>query len=87
MTVQFQSHKNKKPTKKQLEQSVVNKFQSEVKSQHIKNIMIGFETANQLILDKINEGSNIEEIKSFCEKNIKNKDIMNKIIEQKKEDK
>ena len=87
MAVQFQSHKNKKPTKKQLEQSVVNKFQSEVKSQHIKNIMIGFETANQLILDKINEGSNIEEIKSFCEKNIKNKDIMNKIIEQKKENK
>jgi hypothetical protein len=81
MTVQFQSHKNKKPTKKQLEQSVIDKFQSEVKSQHIKNIMIGFETANQLILDKINEGSDIKEIKSFCEKNIKNNDIINKIME------
>ena len=80
----IQSYNKKKNKSKELEQLIVKEFKREVESQHIKNIAIGFETANQLILDKINEGSDIEEIKSFCEKNIKNKDIMNKIIEQKK---
>ena len=41
--------------------------------------MIGFETASQMYLDKINSGCTIEELKDFIEKNLKNKEVIEKV--------
>ena len=71
----IQSYNKKKNKSKELEQLIVKEFKREVESQHIKNIAIGFETANQLILDKIESGSKIDEIKSFCKKALENSSV------------
>ena len=42
-------------------------------------IVIGFETASQLYLDKINSGCTMEELKEFIENNLKNKDVIEKV--------
>ena len=75
----MQSHNKKKPTKKQAMTNIVNHYENSLKENFIKNIVIGFETASQLYLDKINEGCTIEELKIFIESNIKNKDIIEKV--------
>ena len=75
----MQSHNKKKPTKKQAMTNIVNHYESSLKENFIKNIVIGFETASQLYLDKINEGCTIEELKIFIESNIKNKNIIEKV--------
>ena len=74
-----QSKQPKKPTKKKAMTNIVNHYESSLKENFIKNIVIGFETASQLYLDKINEGCTIEELKIFIESNIKNKDIIEKV--------
>ena len=51
----MQSKQSKKPTKKQAMTNIVNHYESSLKENFIKNIVIGFETASQLYLDKINE--------------------------------
>ena len=81
----IQSYNKKKNKSKELEQLIVKEFKREVESQHIKNIAIGFETANQLILDKIESGSKIDEIKSFCKKNVENKDLIGETLNDRKE--
>lgn len=70
---------SKKPTKKQAMTNIVNHYENSLKENFIKNIVIGFETASQLYLDKINEGSTIEELKIFIESNIKNKNVIEKV--------
>ena len=75
----MQSHNKKKPTKKQAMANIVNHYDSSLKENFIKNIVIGFETASKLYLDKINEGCTIEELKIFIENNIKNIDIIEKV--------
>ena len=74
-----QSHKPKKPTKKQMIEQIPKVVESDLKKNFIKNIMIGFESCNQMILDKINNGSTLEEVKSFVEMNLKNKDVVEKV--------
>ena len=54
-------------------------IESDLKKNFIKNIVIGFESCNQMILDKINNGATLEEIKSFVELNLKNKDVVEKV--------
>ena len=80
----MQSHNKKKPTKKQAMANIVNHYENSLKENFIKNIVIGFETASQLYLDKINEGCNIEELKIFIESNIKNKNIIEKVAKGEK---
>ena len=80
----MQSHNKKKPTKKQAMANIVNHYESSLKENFIKNIVIGFETASQLYLDKINEGCTIEELKIFIESNIKNKNIIEKVAKGEK---
>ena len=75
-------HKSKKPTKAELqaivdtimpqeEQDKIPEFvKSEIKKGHIKNIMIGYQVANQMMLDYINDGHTIDAVKSFIEKNL-----------------
>ena len=51
-----QSRKPKKPTKKQMIEQIPKVVESDLKKNFIKHIMIGFESCNQMILDKINNG-------------------------------
>lgn len=74
-----QSKKQKKPTKKQAIENVIKHYENTLKGNLIKNIMIGFETASQMYLDKINKGCTIEELKITIESNLKNKEIIEKI--------
>ena len=76
---------SKKPTKKQAMTNIINHYENSLKENFIKNIVIGFETASQLYLDKINEGSTIEELKIFIESNIKNKNVIEKVANGKTE--
>ena len=72
----MQSHNKKKPTKKQAMVNIVNHYENSLKENFIKNIVIGFETASQLYLDKINSGCTMEELKEFIESNLRNKDAI-----------
>ena len=74
-----QSRKPKKPTKKQMIEQIPKVVESDLKKNFIKNIIIGFESCNQMILDKINNGATLEEIKNFVEMNLKNKDVVEKV--------
>ena len=71
-----QSRNKKKPTKKQIMDNLVNHYENSLKENFIKNMVIGFETASQMYLDKIESGCTLEELKEFIEKSIKNKDTI-----------
>lgn len=87
-------HKKKKPTKAELqaivdtimpkeEQEKIPKFvESEIKGGHIKNMMIGYQVANQMLLDYINNHHTIDEVKAFVEKNVSKDGVetMEKVI-------
>lgn len=75
----MQSKQSKKPTKKQAMANIVNHYESSLKENFIKNMIIGFETASQLYLDKINSGCGMNELKEFIEKNLKNKNMIEKV--------
>ena len=81
----IQSHNKKKPTKKQSMENIVNHYESSLKENFIKNIVVGFETASQLYLDKINSGCTMEELKEFIENNLKNKDVIEMVANGKTE--
>ena len=73
-------HKSKKPTKAQLINEIIPKqFEQKLKEMHIKGMMQGFEVANQMLLEYA-EGHTIEEIMEFCKKNVANKDVMEKVV-------
>lgn len=75
----MQSKQSKKPTKKQAMANIVNHYESSLKENFIKNMVMGFETASQLYLDKINSGCDMNELKDFIEKNLKSKDVIEKV--------
>lgn len=81
----MQSHNKKKPTKKQAMTNIVNHYESSLKENFIKNMVIGFETASQLYLYKINSGCTMEELKEFIENNLKNKDVIETVANGKTE--
>lgn len=73
-------HKVKKPTKAQLINEIIPKqFEQKLKEMHIKGMVQGFEVANQMLLEYA-EKHTIEEVVEFCKKNIKNKDVMEKVV-------
>ena len=74
-----QSRKPKKPTKKQMIEQIPKVMEQDLKKNFIKNLVQGFEISNQMILDKINNGATLEEVKSFVELNLKNKDVVEKV--------
>ena len=80
-----QSRKPKKLTKKQMIEQIPKVFEQDLKKNFVKNIMIGFESCNQMILDKINNGATLEEVKNFVELNLKNKDVVEKVANGKEE--
>lgn len=81
----MQSKQSKKPTKKQAMANIVNHYESSLKENFIKNMVIGFETTSQLYLDKINSGCTMKELKEFIENNLKNKDVIENVANGKTE--
>lgn len=81
----IQSKQSKKPTKKQAMTNIINHYESSLKENFIKNMIMGFETASQLYLDKINSGCTMEELKEFIENNLKNKDVIEMVANGKTE--
>ena len=75
----IQSKQSKKPTKKQAMTNIINHYESSLKENFIKNMIMGFETASQLYLDKINSGCTMEELKEFIENNLNNKYVIEKV--------
>ena len=76
----MEGHKSKKPTKKQMIEEIIPKqFEQRLKDIHIKGMVQGFEVANQSILDYA-ENHTLEEVMEFCRKNVKNKDVMEKVV-------
>ena len=75
----MQSQQSKKPTKKQAMANIVNHYESSLKENFIKNMVIGFETASQLYLDKINSGCTMEELKEFIVKNLQHKEMIKRV--------
>ena len=66
-------------TDEDIKKNVADKFEGALKENFIKNIVMGFEIANQMIIDYINKGHTLEEVKAFCEKNVKKKDVLEKV--------
>lgn len=75
----IESYKTKKLTKKQIIKQIPKVVEQDLQKNFIKNIMIGFETSNQMILDKINNGASLDEIKELVELNLKNKNLIEKV--------
>ena len=78
-----QSRNKKKPTKKQIQQNIVNHYENSLKENFIKNMVMGFEVASQMYLDKIESGCTLDELKEFIENNLKNKDVIEKVAKGK----
>ena len=66
----MEGHKKKKPTKAEMIASIPKIVESDLKKNYIKNMTQGGQIAQQMILDYINDGHGIEEVKSFIEKNL-----------------
>lgn len=64
------SHKKKKPTKAELIASIPKVVDDELHKNYIKNLVQGFELANRMILEYINNGNGLDEVKGFIEKNL-----------------
>lgn len=64
-----------------LKENIVNTFSKELKENYIKNLIEGSEIAYTLILDNINKGYSIEQVKAFCELQLspKGKETMRKV--------
>lgn len=75
----MQSKQSKKPTKKQAMANIVNHYENSLRENFIKNMIHGFEIASQTYLDKINDGCSIEELKEFIEKNLENKETVERV--------
>lgn len=70
---------NKISKKQMATQNIIDIYNRTLKNNLVKNINIGFITASQLYLDKINNGYTLEELKEFIELNLKNKDLIEKV--------
>ena len=83
----MEDRKKKKPTKAEAMASIFKHFEDKLKDGYILNMMQGFEIANQMLLDYINSGHTIEEVKSFIEKNLikEGKETMIKVVKGGKE--
>lgn len=75
-------HKKKKQTKAEMIASIPKHVEDTIKVGYIKNMMIGYQVANQMLLDYIENHHTIDEIKAFVEKNVSKDGIetMEKVI-------
>ena len=80
-----ESRKRKKPTKKEMQQKVVDTFQTELKRNYIKALVQGREIFAQTILDNIANGKTLDDIKRLCEVSLHSKEITEQIAMNEKE--
>ena len=59
---------------------IVKTFEQELKKNHIKGMIQGQEVFAQTILDYINNGKTLDDIKRFCETTLHSKETFEKII-------
>lgn len=78
-------HKKKKPTKAELIASIPQVVNKELKDNFTKNMAQGGQLAQQMILDYIKTGKNLDEVVSFIEMNLsqKGKDAMDRVTQSK----
>lgn len=81
-----QSHRKKRPSKKEAQSMIVKTFENELKKNYIKNMIQGQEIFAKTILDYINSGKTIDEIKSFCEKALHMSEVTEKVAMNIKEE-
>lgn len=82
-----ESHKKRKSTKKEAQSMIVKTFEQELKKNHIKALIQGREIFAQTILDYINDGKTIEDIKRFCETTLHSGEVTEKVAMDIKEEK
>ena len=66
-------------------EEIKNTLKKELKNSLIRGIMIGYETTNNMII-AYSQNHTADEIREFCEKNIKNKKVMEMNVERKYKD-
>lgn len=76
----MEDRKVKKPTKKQLLEKLPIVVEQELKSNYIKNMVMGLHLGQQMILDYIDNGHNIHEVREFVIKNL-NKENLEKVVD------
>ena len=81
----MEDHKTKKPTKKQAIQNVKNETEKILKDSFVKNMILGSDVAYRTILEYIEKGHTIKDVKEFCQMNINHKDAMERATTNKKE--
>lgn len=82
-----ESHRKKKPTKKQAQSMIVKTFEDELKKNYVKALIQGREIFAKTILDYINDGKTIEDIKRFCETTLHSGEVTEKVAMGIKEEK
>lgn len=81
----MEDHKAKKPTKKQAVQNIKDNVENTLKENFVKNMILGSDVAYRTIIEYINKGHSVEDVKAFCQMNIEHKDAMEKVTTNKKE--
>ncbi len=80
----MEGRKKKKPTKKEAQDLIVETFKNNIKNAHINGIVQGGEIIATIVLEDINNGKSLEEIKNFCALLLHNKETMKNMIKDKK---
>ena len=65
----MEGYKKKKPTKKEMIESIPKFVDGELKKNYIKNITQGYVLANQMILDYM-DNHTFDEVREFIKKNV-----------------
>lgn len=79
------SREKKKLTRKQMEDKILRLHEKTNKEFHLKGLSQGYNISNEMILDYINKGHDLEEVKSFIEKNVseEGKNVFDKMLMKK----
>ncbi len=86
----MEGHKSKKPTKKQAVEifgkNIADHTDGILKGNFILNLIQGSDIAYHTIVDYINDGHTLEEVKNFCQMNIDNRKVMEEVATKKEKD-
>ena len=79
----MEGHKKKRLTKQEKQdlaiEEITKHYTKTIKDNLVQNIIIGFESASELYLEKIESGCTIEELKGLILKNLENKEIIEEV--------
>ncbi len=80
--MQTQDRKREKLSKKEAQELILKNFEENLKRMHIKGLIGGQEVFAQMILDNINNGKTLEDIKHLCETTLhkETSETMEKVI-------